>query len=118
MKFKNHFNTSEFPKTYETVNPISQTIPDQSLSIREIMDRYARGISMHNQQKMPIYNGEDDLMPELSKLDLAEREQIILEAKEELEHLQQKHEQYIKQKQTKPKYIQTEIPNNESEKTN
>jgi len=37
----------------------SMTVPDQSMSIQEILVRFARGLSVSG-ERVPVYNGEDD----------------------------------------------------------
>lgn len=51
----------------------SKTIPDQSMSMREIIERFAKGLSMDN-ARVPLYDEEDD-MPDIRTLDLAEIEE-------------------------------------------
>lgn len=58
----------------------SQTIPDQSMSLRELLDRHARGLPLLGRE--PIYHGEDMEMPNLATLDLAEQQQMREELRE------------------------------------
>lgn len=51
----------------------SMTVPDQTMSLATIMQRYARGETLTG--KTPIWN-ELDTLPDLRTLDLAELEQI------------------------------------------
>lgn len=46
----------------------SVTVPDQSMTIREILTRFTRGQSVPTRQ--PIYDGEE--MPDLNRMDLSE----------------------------------------------
>lgn len=50
----------------------SLTIPDETLSIREILERFARGIPMENVSKIPVYDGEENELPDLRTLDISE----------------------------------------------
>lgn len=84
---KNSQNADLFPDTGELNYAPSETIPDVTLSIREIMDRYARGIPFDN-VKTPVYNGEAEF-PNLQHMDLADREAYILEREAELRTLKQ-----------------------------
>lgn len=52
----------------------SNTIPDQTMSLREILDRYARGIPPNG--KEPIYHGDDEFVPDLKRMDLAEIQEL------------------------------------------
>lgn len=74
-KFKTQYNAHLFPKNYEENNLPSATIPDQSLSVKDILQRYANGLPLGG-AKVPVYNGED-YIPDLDRLDLAERAALI-----------------------------------------
>lgn len=67
----------------------SMTIPDQTMSIREILDRFARGLPLGG-QRVPVYNGEDDDLPDLQHMDLADREEYMESAADELRELKTK----------------------------
>lgn len=57
--------------------------PDQTMSIREIMERYARGLPIAD-QKTPIYLDEEEF-PDLRKFDLVEIEEMKAKAAEKVE---------------------------------
>lgn len=59
----------------------SLTVPDQVLSIRQIMDRFSRGLPIDGEQ-FAVYHGEDFELPDFSRMDLAE----IQEYREKLTH--------------------------------
>lgn len=81
MKFKTPWNKSEFPVDKGEVNTQpSQTVPDQTLSLKELLDRYARGLPIVG-EKFPIYNGDEEDLPDLKKMDLSE----IADLKEKLD---------------------------------
>jgi len=65
----------------------SLTIPDETMSIREILSRFSRGLSVD--QKISYYD-EEDYHPDLSKMDLADREDYIEKVKQELKDIQDK----------------------------
>jgi len=91
MKFKTLINAHEYPKKYEQNNKPSMTVPDQALSVREILLRFARGIPVD--QHIPIYEdveSPDDFLPDPRTLDLAERQQYAEMVQEELNHLRSK----------------------------
>lgn len=74
---------------YEENHQPSLTIPDQTMSIREIIDKYANGgvIETFN----PYYGEEEDfneLLPDFRKMDLADRQQLAEEFYNELNTLQ------------------------------
>lgn len=67
----------------------SITIPDQSLSVKDILSRYARGLPLGG-MKIPIYEGENDDMPDLTHMDLADRQAYMEAAQEEYEAIQER----------------------------
>lgn len=72
MKFKTPYNA--VPSKGEINSDPSMTVPDQSMSVQEIMRRYASGLPLGG-QRVPIYHGEDEFLPDFDKLDLAEQQQ-------------------------------------------
>lgn len=68
-----------FPHSGEQNNLPSKTVPDQTLTMQEILTRYARGLPISN-GKQPIYHGEEE-MPDFRTMDLVE----IQEYKEEVQ---------------------------------
>lgn len=94
MLFRTHYNSIEFEKNYECNHLPSKTIPDQTMSVREIMRRFASGLPLEG-AKVPIYEGEDEYMPDLKTMDISEQyalideqKQKIADARETLQHLQ------------------------------
>ena len=88
-RIKTQWNKHLFPDYYEVNNDPSLTVPDQTMSIKEIMVRYARGIPFDN-TKIPIYDGEDDILEGIDwrTLDLSEREEFKTRVSQELFELQ------------------------------
>jgi len=82
MKVKNSLNYKEFNNDNEVNNLPSLTIPDQNLSIRQIIDRYTRGLPIHSFN--PVYDGEDYDLPDPRTLDLVERHELAERLKEEV----------------------------------
>lgn len=106
MLIKTYLNRDSFSKRYKIFTMPSQTIPDQTLSIREILDRYARGLPLDAKQPMWDENvDEDSFMPDPRRLDLAERQEFAENAKAELELVKQK----IAEKRQKKAIIEPEI---------
>jgi len=89
-------NPLDFDPGYfgEFNNSPSLTVPDQTLSIREILDRYARGLpteGMSNGLYDDNLNEDDpDYLPDPRRLDLAEREQYKQMITSELQELKNK----------------------------
>jgi len=80
---KTNYNTELHP-TYGEVNTLpSKTIPDQTLSIPELIRRYASGQSLQG-GRTPIYEENDMLNGRpFASFDLSEQHDIIRNAKQE-----------------------------------
>lgn len=89
MKIRNKWNYKDTDKKETFIKP-SQTMPDQTMSIPEILARYARGLPI-TQGKVPIYTGEEDPFDGVpfEKLDISEREEI---RRQNIDHLKQLYE--------------------------
>lgn len=87
MKFRTQFTPVK--ATEEQNTQPSKTIPNEAMSIREILIRYARGLPI-NGSKVPIYDEENDL-PDPRKMDLADWQELRERYKEELEEIRQRH---------------------------
>lgn len=95
MKFKTQYNSEEFEKNYEKSDMPSLTVPDQTMSITEILRRYASGLPL-DKGKVPIWEGEEEL-PDIKRMDLVEiqeltqaAQEVITDAEEKLNKRQQK----------------------------
>jgi hypothetical protein len=89
MKIKNCLNYHEFDKKYEKSGGPSQTIPDQTMSIRELLRRYASGLPLGG-GKEPIYEGEEGDGIDPRRLDLAERQELEIAARQELAEIEER----------------------------
>jgi len=74
MKVKNSINANAFEKKYKIFTQPSITVPDQSMSIKTILDRYARGLPVGG--RLDEYYDEEDTLPNPLTLDLAERQEL------------------------------------------
>lgn len=74
MKVKNLLNANDFSKNYKVFTQPSLTIPDQSMSIKTILERYARGLPVGG--RLDEYYDEEDTLPDPRTLDLAERQEL------------------------------------------
>ena len=114
-RFKTHFNmrTAENRKDKEYNYQPSLTVPDQTLSIREIMDKYRRGIPLPA-GKEPVYDGEDAPFNEddLKKMDISERQELLEQSKIDVQELQEKAQRENKEAQEKKRkgFSEQEIP--------
>ena len=85
MRVKNSLNY-DYTLEQDEVNTLpSMTIPDQTMSIRTIVDRYTRGLPVTG--FTPIYDGEEYFMPDPKTLDLVDRQEMAEQIKQEVESL-------------------------------
>lgn len=84
-RFKTQFNFKEFPRKLEiTGTRISKTIPDQSLSVKDIMRRYSQGLSFGNIKVGEYDEANPDFLPDFSRMDLSEIHDFKLWVSEQL----------------------------------
>ena len=81
MNVKTMLNYTTFDRDDEVNTLPSLTIPEQNMSIRQIIDRYTRGLPISG--FTPIYDEENDL-PDIRTLDLVERQELAEKYKEEV----------------------------------
>jgi len=85
MKVKNSLNAHLFDKNYKVFTQPSMTIPDQSMSIKTILERYARGLPVGG--RLDEYYDEEDDLPNPLTLDLAERQEMAELYKNEINEI-------------------------------
>lgn len=88
FKVRNKLNYNHEENIGEINDQPSLTVPDQTMSLRTIVERYTRGLPIDG-AKVPIYDEENDL-PDFRTLDLAERQEYAEQYAEELKHLAKK----------------------------
>jgi hypothetical protein len=110
MKVKNSLNYDYKQQEGEINTLPSMTIPDQTMSIRKIVDRYTRGLPVSG--FTPIYDGEEFYMPDPKTLDLVERYEMAEQIKQEVEGLKSR-------QWKKPQDVENTVENlnNDVEKT-
>ncbi|QGF19333.1 hypothetical protein [Antarctic microvirus COCH21_V_SP_16] len=96
-QFKNSTNARQWEKTPEENNSPSLTIPDQTMSINEIVRRFASGLPLGG-NRVPEYDGEDDVLDGINPktLDMSELHEIRMEFANELKALAAKPQQQTK----------------------
>lgn len=83
----NSLNVSHRPKNYKIFEQPSMTVPDQSLSIKQIIDRHTKGLALGG-SKTPIYDEDGESMGINPKtLDLTELHDMATENKEHIAKL-------------------------------
>lgn len=92
-------------------------VPDQTMSIPELLIRYARGLPI-NGEKTPVYNGETDL-PDLNTMDLAEIEDMKNNLQKTIKDTREALTKAEQRKQTKllEKQLTQKIKNDFSQQT-
>lgn len=88
-KFKSQWNGVQSPKRYEKVSTLSQTIPDQTMSVSEIMNRYAKGLPLTG-ERVPVYHGDEEFVPDIKTLDLSEIEDMKIKAQNSIDENRKK----------------------------
>lgn len=83
-KIKNMLNADEFPYKGEFNHQPSLTIPDQTLPLRELIDRFTRGLPVTTFK--PVYD-EDNSLPDPRKMDIAEYNEMRKNVTLELQRL-------------------------------
>jgi len=81
---KNSLNYDYTEQQGEVNQLPSMTIPDQTMSIRTIVDRYSRGLPVS--AFTPVYEGEE-YIPDPRTLDLVERHEMAEAIKQEVESI-------------------------------
>jgi hypothetical protein len=86
----------------------SKTVPDQSMTLRELLIRYAKGLPLEG-ARTPIWEGEEGFDIDPEKLDLAEREELAEKAREELKAINERVKEEVEKKKAKKRTTITEI---------
>lgn len=98
MKFRTQY--TPIPDKGETNSLPSLTIPNEAMSIREILVRYARGLPI-NGARVPIYDVENDL-PDPRKMDLADWEEMRKQVQAELDEIRARNSGPVPQEAVPP----------------
>ena len=87
-RVKNSANAHLFESKGEVNKQPSMTVPGQTMSVAEMVERYRRGLPIEGNAN-PIFNGEDAL-PNLDDLDLADRQELIEQIADQLVDVKQR----------------------------
>lgn len=90
-RFKTQWNAHLFRDIEhgEINNLPSMTIPDEALTVTEILERHTRGIPFQA-GRVPIYDG-DEPKPDLKKMDISEIHDMIKANNEVIQDIKEKH---------------------------
>lgn len=94
MKFYNKYSyQSEFIRGifHERNTLPSKTLPDQAMTVKQLIDRFQRGLPVTGQMQGE-YSGEDDVLNgiDLRTLDISEKHEIIDNFNKELQDIEQR----------------------------
>lgn len=116
--FKTHYNFEVHIPDDEVNNMPSLTVPDQSMSVSEIMRRFANGLPIGGQQ-VELWE-QDDVFEGVDprRLDLSEHEDLQRSIKQELSDIQLRQEKKEQQKQynAQKKKIEAEVKQVENDR--
>lgn len=68
-------------------NEPSCTVPDQAMSMREILARFAKGLPLGGSRESEAYYDEENDLPDLRTLDLSERVELLEHYRAEVKRL-------------------------------
>lgn len=75
-RYKTQANAHLFPSDNEVNKEPSKTVPNQTLTIAEMVKRHRSGRPIEGSSTTPVYSGEE-LLPDLSKMDLIDKHAYI-----------------------------------------
>ena len=87
------------PPTGQVFTQPSKTIPDHTMTIRELADRFARGLPLNGTASTPVYLGDTDV-PNTAHMDLADKEDYLNEIRDKYNDLVKKEQAKEAQKQS------------------
>lgn len=78
-KIINSLNYDSKVNSYTYLSGVSLTVPDQAMSLRTILDRFARGLPIGVSSNVPVYGSDDPDTydwPDPRTMDLSERQEF------------------------------------------
>lgn len=112
--FRNNRNNKELHAPGEKNTMPSMTLPDQGMTLRQMVNRYAQGI-MPTNMRTPLYSG-DEVPQFLDQMDLTDRQRLLEETKDRVNELQAElREQYNDSQKKKQAKALTEPVNNKTQ---
>lgn len=118
--FRSPYNANDLKKEREIISSLtpSQTVPDQSLSVKEILTRYAQGLPLAG-EKIPVYEGEEESIPaNWDKMDLSERADYVEHHAKKIKQMQRNLEQQEEERinAAAKKLVESQAPKEPEEK--
>lgn len=94
-RFNTQFDRLADPGELNTLP--SETQPNDTLSVQEIIERYTRGVPINQRESFDFYDLEDDVS-DMDDMDFAQRQEWLQERRKHIENLIKANEQKIKKK--------------------
>lgn len=99
-RVKNSLNAENFEKNYrENIGP-SMTVPDQTMSIRTILERHSRGMPIPP-GRQELYEGDESSGLELNTMDLTEKQELYERSQEVIAEAKKRKQDKEVEKQNK-----------------
>jgi len=91
MKVKNMFSADLFEKNYEENDEPSLTVPDQTMSIKEILNRFASGLPVGGHKEALYDESEsEEYFPDPRYMDLADRQELAEKYNQEFQEIKER----------------------------
>lgn len=83
------------PSKGERSDKPSQTLPEQGLSIMDMLHRVQKGLPINSGGMTPVYNGQK-LLPDWKSMDLVDRQNVVADVTNKVEALKAKRKDFVK----------------------
>lgn len=96
MIVRNSLNAARYRQSGEVNTSPSMTVPGQVMSLRELLDRFTRGLSVTG-NRLPVFADDDDddvsgmTSEEFARLDLAEQQEFIESRRQEVADIKRRY---------------------------
>lgn len=108
-QIKTQFSAHLYPNDHEVNLEKSKTVPNQTMTILQMIQRHRKGLPI-DESKGALYQG-DELVPDISKMDLVDRQNYIDSVADALVEVRARLEEQVKTNQQKEwlKQVDTEV---------
>lgn len=98
------------PKKPKSNSQPSMTVPDQSMTVKEIQTRFAQGIPLNTGNQVPVYNGEEDFWNgrDPKTMDIVEINEIMKQRAQEVRDNKIRVEKEVSERQAEAARIKQE----------
>lgn len=98
MKIRTQYNQKGVARNNQVFTQPSMTIPGQSMTVGEAIARFTMGLPVKG-GKIPIWEGDTEIYPDLDTMDLVERDEYVRQSKDKLDLYNKQVQDRIKAKQ-------------------